>query len=223
MRKVILLLSGGVDSSTALYLTKRQTDDIYSITIIYEDTYDAEAEAAKKIAAAAHVRDHLTVLLPFFKDLEQRYHPSSSPNTTPAYIPARNIVFYSVAAAYAETLGASQIVFGSNADDAKELPDARPTFIQLMNDLIRSGTRVGQEGALIEVVNPLINYSKSDVLRLALELKVPLELTWSCYENGKTPCGKCRGCRDRLKAFDTVSASDPLLFAGGPTSNFTRV
>jgi 7-cyano-7-deazaguanine synthase len=214
LTRAILLLSGGIDSATALYLTKRQTDDIYSINMIYAASYDAETEASQKIAAAAHVKDHLTILLPFFKDLEQRYHPTPSAKITPAYVPARNIVFYGVAAAYAETLNANMIVFGSNADDAKELPDARPGFIQLMNELIRSGTRAGREGFTIEVVNPLINYSKREVLKLALELKVPLELTWSCYENGKMPCGKCRGCKGRREAFAQMGVPDPLLSVG---------
>ena len=208
------MLSGGIDSATALYLTRRQTDDIYSMNMVYGGSYDAEAEASKKLAAAAHVKDHLTILLTFFKDLEHRYHPTPSTEIASAYLPARNIVFYGVAAAYAETLEANLIVFGSNADDAKELPDARPSFIQLFNELIRSGTRAGQEGLTIEVVNPLINYSKGDVLKLALELKVPLELTWSCYGNGKVPCGKCRGCHSRQKAFDQVGVADPLLPPG---------
>ena len=214
MSRVILLLSGGIDSATALYMTKLGTDDICTVNMIYSTSYDAEAEAAKKIAAAAHVRAHVPILLPFFKDIEQGYHPTPSTKYTAAYVPSRNIIFYGVAAAYAETLGASQIVFGSNADDAKELPDARPTFIQLMNELIRTGTRSCQEGSKIEIVNPLINYSKYNVLKLALKLKVPLELTWSCYENGKSPCGKCRGCTKRLEAFNQVGAPDPLFIRG---------
>jgi len=87
-------------------------------------------------------------------------------------------------------------------------------FIQLMNELIRTGTRSCLEGSKIEIVNPLINYSKYNVLKLALELKVPLELTWSCYENGKSPCGKCRGCTKRLEAFNQVGAPDPLFIRG---------
>jgi 7-cyano-7-deazaguanine synthase len=211
LTRAILLLSGGIDSATALYLTKQQTDDIYSINIIYARSYDAEAEASKKIAAAAHVKDHLSIILPFFKDLEQLYQPAPSSEITPAYVPARNIVFYGVAAAYAETLKANLIVFGSNADDAKELPDAGPAFIQLINELIHIGTRAGQNGFTIKVVNPLISYSKSEVLKLALELKVPLELTWSCYENGKMPCGRCRGCFGRREAFKKIAVPDPLL------------
>ena len=179
--------------------------------MIYGSSYDAEAEASKKIAAAAHVKEHFTILLPFFKDIEQRYQPQPSGEITPAYVPARNIVFYGIAAAYAETFKADMIVFGSNAEDAKELPDARRDFLQLMNELILEGTRLGREGFGIKVVNPLIDKTKTEVLRLALELEVPLELTWSCYQDGKTPCGKCRGCLGRRKAFEAVGTPDPLL------------
>ncbi len=206
-----MLLSGGIDSATALYLTKQQTDDIYTMNMIYAQSYDSEAEASRKIAEAAHVREHLSILLPFFKDIEKRYKPSPSSKISSAYVPARNIIFYGIAAAYAETLKANKIIFGSNADDAKELPDARSTFIQLMNELIKEGTRAGSEGFAIETVNPLINYNKNEVLKLALELKVPLQLTWSCYQDSKIPCGKCRGCISRQTAFKKLGVPDPLL------------
>jgi 7-cyano-7-deazaguanine synthase len=213
LTRALVLLSGGIDSATALYLTKQQTDDIYSMNMMYGQSYDSEAEASKKIAAAAHVKEHLSVLLPFFKDIERRYHPEPSLEVTPAYVPSRNIVFYGVAASFAETLGVNRIVFGSNADDARELPDAQPTFIELMNESIRRGTRAGRDGFAIEIVNPLINYTKVEVLKLAIELKVPLELTWSCYENSQLPCGKCRGCNSRRKAFDQLGVRDPLISA----------
>ncbi len=211
MVRALVLLSGGIDSATALYLTKEQTDDIYTMNMIYARSYDSEAEASRKLARAAHVREHFSILLPFFKDIEKRYKPDPSLKISSAYVPARNIIFYGIAAAYAETLKASKIVFGSNADDAKELPDARPTFIQRMNELINIGTRAGNEGLVIQTVNPLINLNKKEVLKLALELKVPLQLTWSCYQNSKTPCGKCRGCNNRQSAFKTLDIPDPLL------------
>jgi len=212
LTRALVLLSGGIDSATALYLTRQETDDIFSMNMIYTQSYDSEAEASKRIAAAAKVKEHLTIFLPFFKDIERRYRPTPSQEITPAYVPARNLVFYGVAAAYAETLNANRIIFGSNADDAKELPDAQPSFTKLMNELITNGTRAGQEGLMIEIVNPLINYTKSRVLKLALELKVPLELTWSCYEDSPTPCGKCRGCKGRQKAFDQIGVQDPLSY-----------
>jgi 7-cyano-7-deazaguanine synthase len=183
------------------------------MNMVYAQTYDSEAEASRKLSTEAHAKEHLSIYLPFFKDLERRYHPQPSITISPAYLPARNIVFYGIAAAYAETLGTDKIVFGSNADDARELPDARPRFIQLMNELVRVGTRAGSEGRSIEIVNPLVEFRKTDVLKLAIKLKVPLQLTWSCYENAKTPCGKCRGCRTRSEAFAAVGVVDPLIHA----------
>lgn len=210
MTKALVLLSGGIDSATALYMVRREVGEIFTMNMVYTQSYDSEAEASRKLAAAAVVKEHFSVYLPFFKDLEARFHPPSSPMITPAYVPARNIVYYGIAAGYAETLGVESIVFGSNADDAKELPDARPEFIQLMNELVKLGTRAGNEGKPIQIVNPLINRTKVEVLRLALQLKVPLELTWSCYEDREIPCGKCRGCMTRLKAFQELGILDPL-------------
>jgi 7-cyano-7-deazaguanine synthase len=211
--RAIVLLSGGIDSSTALYMTKLETNDLYTLTIVYTQTYDSEAEASKRLATAANVKEHVTVFLPFYRDIEKRYHPPPSSEVTPAYVPARNVVFYGVAAAYAEAIGADRIIFGSNADDARELPDARPDFTQLMNELLRKGTRLGIEGKPVVIMNPLINYGKVQVLRLALELKVPLEMTWSCYEESAlVPCRKCRGCRTRLNAFQELGIADPLKY-----------
>jgi 7-cyano-7-deazaguanine synthase len=189
----------------------QEADEIYTLNMVYTQSYDSEAEASKKIAATASVKEHLTIYLPFFKDIGSRYHPKQSAGISTAYVPARNIVFYGVAASYAEAFDASMVVFGSNADDSKELPDAGPGFIRLMNELVKVGTRRGRENTSIQFVNPLINYSKSDVLRLALRMKVPLHLTWSCYEDGPVPCDNCRGCLMRRKAFEEVGALDPLL------------
>ena len=208
--RALVLLSGGIDSATALYLVKQETDDVYSMNMIYTQTYDSEAEASNRLAAVAQVKEHFTVYLPFFKHIGTLYRPAPSSEISSAYVPARNIVFYGVAAAYAETIGASRIVFGSNADDSRELPDASPKFIQLINELVRAGTRSGWEGSRIEIVNPLINLSKVEVLKLALRLKVPLELTWSCYEDLPAPCGRCRGCHMRREAFNAIGMSDPL-------------
>jgi 7-cyano-7-deazaguanine synthase len=216
MVKAIVLLSGGIDSATALYLTKQKTVEIYTLNVIYDQSFDREAEISRKIATVAQVKEHISILLPFYKDLEKRYHPTPSCQVSSAYIPARNIVFYGVAVAYAETMGADMVVFGSNADDAKELPDASLGFAKLMNQLVRIGTRSGWEGRVIEITNPLIEYTKAETLKLAIKLGVPLELTWSCHENGRTPCGKCRGCRMRLRAFEEAGVHDPLQIKPKP-------
>ena len=212
MTRAMVLLSGGIDSATALYLTPREADEVYSINVQYAQASVRETEAAAKLAKAAMVKEHITVSLPFYKDIQTRYHPPASPTISAAYVPARNLLFYGIAAAYAETLTADKIVFGSNADDAKELPDATPEFIQLMNELIKIGTRMGLEDKAAPIVNPLITHNKVDVLRRAIELNVPLELTWSCYEDLVLPCGKCRGCRTRLHAFERIGIPDPLKY-----------
>jgi len=208
--RVIVLLSGGIDSTTALYLTRQDAAEIFTLNMVYAKSLDREAEASRQLAVAAGVKEHLSIYLPFFKDIESRFHPPPSQTISSAYLPARNIVFYGVAAAYAEALCAEKIVFGSNSDDAKELPDAGATFIQRMNELVRIGTRAGNEGRTIQIVNPLINHGKTEVLKLALQLKVPLQLTWSCYEDGSIPCRRCRGCLTRLKAFQELGIADPL-------------
>jgi 7-cyano-7-deazaguanine synthase len=210
MTRALVLLSGGIDSATALYLIRKDYDEVYTLNMVYTETYDSEAEASRKIANEARVKEHLSIYLPLFKDIENRYHPLPSQTVSAAYLPARNIVFYGIGAAYAETLGADRIIFGSNANDAEELPDARPRFIQLMNEVVSAGTKAGIGGFPIEIICPLIEYSKTDVLKLAMKLQVPLQLTWSCYENAKTPCGKCRGCRMRAASFRAAGINDPL-------------
>jgi len=182
------------------------------MNIQYAQASYQETNAAKLLAAAAQVREHLTVSLPFYKDIQGRYHPKRSSSVTTAYVPARNTIFYGIAAAYAETLEVDTVVFGSNADDARELPDATPDFIERMNDLLRKGTRAGADGKPIRIINPLINHRKVEVLKLALELEVPLGITWSCHEDVQIPCGKCRGCQNRLDAFKQLEMNDPLKY-----------
>ncbi len=212
MNKAIVLLSGGIDSATALYLTKKETREVYSINFVYAQASIREVEASRWLASAANVKEHFTVSLPFYKEIQDRYNPTRSSRVSMAYVPARNIVLYGVATAYAEMLDVDTIVFGSNAEDATELPDARPEFIQLMNQLLLKGTRTGMEEKRIEIVNPLITYKKLDVLKLAIKLKVPLEMTWSCYEDVVRPCGRCHGCTNRLEAFAKFGAPDPLTY-----------
>lgn len=182
------------------------------MNILYAQASLREANASSSLATAARVKEHLIISLPFYKDIQARYHPKESSCISTAYVPARNTIFYGVASAYAEALGIDTIVFGSNADDTKELPDATPDFIQRMNDLLRIGTRVGADGKPIRIVNPLINHRKVEVLKLALELEVPLHITWSCYEDVQIPCGKCRGCQNRLDAFKQIEMNDPLKY-----------
>lgn len=205
------MLSGGIDSATALYWTIKQAVNVYSINIQYAHASYQEVTASRKLAKEANVKEHITITLPFYKEIQTRYHPPRS-KTSP-YVPARNIIFYGIAAAYAEALNSDSIIFGSNADDIKDLPDATPQFIKRMNELLETGTRRGTEGNPTKIINPLINHNKVEVLRLAMKMNVPLELTWSCYEDVEIPCGKCRGCQNRLNAFIQLGLHDPLSYA----------
>jgi 7-cyano-7-deazaguanine synthase len=186
------------------------TSDVYSLNIQYAQASIHETEASRRIAEAARVKEHITVQLPFYKEIQDLYHPDPSAKVSSAYVPARNLVFYSIAIAYAEALQADTIVFGSNLDDAAVLPDATPKFIRRMNELLRMGTRMGVEGRTIEILNPFINLDKQSVLRLSVKLEVPLELTWSCYQDAFEPCGKCRGCQTRREAFAKLGIQDPV-------------
>jgi len=210
LKRVIVFLSGGIDSATALYWTKRMTADIHSLNVLYAQASIHEAEASRRIAEAAKVKEHITVQLPFYKEIQTLYHPDPSAEVSSAYVPARNLVFYGIATAYAEAINADTIVFGSNLDDSRALPDATPEFIHRINELLRMGTRMGIERNPCEILNPFINLDKQDVLRLSIKLEVPLELTWSCYEDAAEPCGKCRGCQTRHQAFTKLGIRDPL-------------
>jgi len=182
------------------------------MNIQYAQASYQEANASNILAATTNVKEHLTVSLPFYKDIQNRYHPNQSSSVTAAYVPARNTIFYGIAAAFAETLDLDTVIFGSNADDVRELPDATPDFVKGMNELLKVGTRAGTDGIPIRIVNPLIDHSKTEVIKLALELKVPLSLTWSCHEDVQLHCGKCRGCRNRLDAFKQLGMTDPVKY-----------
>ena len=186
------------------------TRDVYSLNIQYAQARIHEREASRRIAEAAQVKKHITVQLPFYNEIQSLYHPDHSTEVSSAYVPARNLVFYSIAIAYAEAIQADTIVFGSNLDDAAVLPDATPEFIHRMNELLRTGTRMGVEGDACEILNPFIDLDKQSVLKLSVKLEVPLELTWSCYQDAAEPCGKCRGCQTRHEAFAKLGIQDPV-------------
>ncbi len=214
--KAVVLLSGGIDSAAALYWCREKRWDVHAVTFDYELEQSPELRAAKKLARAAGVRSHLVVDSSFYKGLKGS--PSShrgkiidsERGISQAYVPARNIVFFGTAAAYAETIGAVRIVTGHNGGDAERFPDASQAFFKTFNRLLRLGLKTGQGTSKIKVIAPFANASKVDVLREAVRLGVPLKDTWSCYNNGARPCGVCYGCRSRKEAFSELGVEDPL-------------
>ncbi len=216
MKRAIVLLSGGLDSATILYYAKSKKFKPYCLIFAYGQRHQKEIDQAKKIAQKAKCDYRLvkidlprgSSLLDKNRHLPQRLviHPEEIPST---YVPARNIIFLSFAASYAETIGARAIFIGANAVDYSGYPDCRPEFYAAYQKALARGLKAGVEGRPVKIVTPLIRKSKAQIIKLGLKMKVPYELTWSCYKGGRVPCGKCESCFLRQKGFDAIGVKDP--------------
>lgn len=216
--KAIVLLSGGIDSAVCLWWAREQGFRLISLTFNYHRRHPREIEAAANLARMARVEEQLVVDLPFLRELQDGALSADNPlqadldALSGAYIPARNTVFYGIAASWAERLGARYVVGGHHKEDASLFPDATPQYFALFNELLRRGTVYGQRYPL-ELVTPLATLAKHEVVLYAHQLGVPLELTWSCYERGEVACGTCAACVERREAFHTLGLPDPMLYA----------
>jgi 7-cyano-7-deazaguanine synthase len=223
--KAVILLSGGLDSSTVLYQAKADGCECYAISFDYQQRHRRELESARAIALSAQVKVHQVVNfdltqwggsaltdnqieLPIDRNLAEM-----SQNIPVTYVPARNTIFLSFALAYAETLGAQRIYIGVNALDYSGYPDCRLDYIQAMQEVFRLGTKQGREGEAIKIFTPLIELKKTEIIQLGNKLGVPWTQTWSCYSGGETACGVCDSCRLRLAAFDELGLKDPVPYA----------
>ena len=215
MDRAVILFSGGLDSATCLWWAKRQRWELNTISYNYFRRTDREIRSAENLVKTAEVREHKTIDIPFLRDIEDILKFSSTPlpegleSRSSAYIPARNLVFYGMAASWAETLGAAKIVGGHNRMDFDLFPDSTPKFFEVINEVLRVGTWSGKDGKL-EIIRPLEKLDKAGILKLAIELRVPLELTWSCYRGRERACGTCDACIKRLRAFEEINMEDPL-------------
>ena len=202
-----MLLSGGIDSATALYLTKGRRP-VRALTFEYHGIAGRELGAAKSLAKSAQVIEHRVVRLPDLREAGEiaGFRLRGLP---PTYIPIRNAVFYSFAASYAEEVGASVIVGGHNRDDGEVFDDVGPAFFDDLEKAFRRGSSVLRENGL-RIGRPLSERRKYEVLRLAAALRVPLELTWSCHGDGARHCWTCDGCLARRRSFQRARVRDPL-------------
>ncbi len=212
----IVLLSGGLDSATLLYYVRRKYPNPLAMVFLYGQRHKRELDSAMAVARRAGVKVK-KVRVPFPEvgsallqvDLKL---PSRLTNKIPiTYVPARNIIFLSLALAYAEAYGIDRIFIGVNAIDYSGYPDCRPEFIRAFNRVIKVGTKAGVEGRPVKVMAPFVNLTKADIIRIGTSLGVPYELTWSCYAGGERPCGRCDSCRLRAKGFREAGIDDPLL------------
>jgi len=222
--KAVILLSGGLDSSTVLYQAKADGYDCYAISFDYQQRHRKELESALLIAQAAGVVEHQVVNfdlrlwggsaltdnginLPRSRSLVEM--GADIPVT---YVPARNTIFLSFALGYGEAIAAQRIYIGVNALDYSGYPDCRGDYIQAMQEVFRLGTKQGREGQPISIVSPLINLKKTEIIQLGIKLGVPWELTWSCYAGGDVACGVCDSCLLRLAAFAELGLKDPVPY-----------
>ena len=224
MKKAIVLLSGGLDSATTLYIARDSGFKPFCMIFDYGQRHRREIISAKRIARACGcdsevIRFRLPwggsaltsrkIAISVGRNLRSITH-GGIPMT---YVPARNTIFLSFALSCAEAINARAIFIGANAIDFSGYPDCRPDFYKAFSNVVRLGTKAGVEGKKLQILTPLINKSKGEIIRLGMKLGVPYGLTWSCYKGGKRPCMKCDSCLLRAKGFKEAGVGDPLLRA----------
>jgi len=221
----VVLLSGGMDSATALAITKADGFEITALTVDYGQRHRREIDAARSVANHYGVADHRVVFLDLtaiggsaltdhqIRVPQQRSLEAIGQGIPSTYVPARNTVLLGYALGLAEATGAKAIVIAANHLDSSGYPDCRPEFYAAFQEVARLGTKCGVEGQVIEIRTPLIQMTKADIVRKGEELGVPWELTWSCYLGGTNACGTCDSCQLRLKGFGEAGVEDPLPYA----------
>ncbi|HXV68806.1 MAG TPA: 7-cyano-7-deazaguanine synthase QueC [Nitrospira sp.] len=223
--RAVVLVSGGLDSAVAAAVARRDGYALYLLTLAYGQRHAVEVEQARQVAAALGAQQHvvlnvdlraiggsaLTGDLPVPKD---RPEPERGGEIPVTYVPGRNLIFLSLAAAHAEVLGSSVIYFGANVVDYSGYPDCRPEFIRAFEAVVQAGTKAGAEGRRIEVRAPLLAMTKAEIIRLGMMLSVPFHLTHSCYDPvGPVACGRCDSCLIRKQGFAGAGVVDPIPYA----------
>jgi 7-cyano-7-deazaguanine synthase len=213
--KALVMLSGGLDSATCLYWAKEKFSDISTITFNYFGRIIQEKRATVKLVKAAGINDLIEIDLPFVREAGDFFsghfrNPDSGGVRLPSYVPARNMIFYSITAYYAEYLGIRWIIGGHNLHDVKFFKDASKSYIDKLNGLFKEGCLLCDD-QVYQILLPLAQMDRRQIIKLAIDLKVPIELTWSCHREGSIHCGKCYACRQRLEAFDSLGLQDPAF------------
>ena len=220
--RAVILLSGGLDSSTAAAMAKAEGYELYALTVRYGQRHVREIEAARAVAAAVGVARHVEIAIDLAafggsaltSDLIVPKDRAVEANDIPiTYVPARNTVFLALALAWAEVVGARDIFIGVNALDYSGYPDCRPAYLAAFEQLTALATKAGVEGSAFRIRAPLLEMSKAEIIRRGLALGLDYGLTHSCYDPAPagTPCGHCDSCRLRAKGFEEAGATDPLL------------
>lgn len=207
--KAIVLLSGGIDSTTSLYYAIKQGYKCSALIFDYGQRHRREIRSAVAVAKRAKIPYQiLRIKLPWkgssLLDRKIKVPVKRKFKSIPStYVPARNTIFLSFALSYAEAIGAKAIFIGANAIDFSGYPDCRPAFYRAFRKVAQTGTKAQK----IKILTPLINLTKAQIVRLGMKLGAPLQLTWSCYQGGNKPCGVCDSCRLRQRGFSLYNMS----------------
>ena len=224
-RKAVILLSGGLDSTTTLAIAQNQGFEVYGLTFRYGQRHELEIAAARRIAESMHVAQHLIVdidlkgiggsALTADIDVPKNSSVEDIGNDIPVtYVPARNTVFLSLALAWAEVLSVDDIFIGINALDYSGYPDCRLEFIQAFQSMANLATKRAVEGKQLMLHTPLIHWTKAQIIRQGMELNIDYGLTTSCYDPQAegVACGHCDACLLRLRGFAENNQSDPIKY-----------
>jgi len=220
-KRAVVLLSGGLDSAVTLFWAAGEGFECHCLAFHYGQRHEKEISASRRIAEAAGARLEVVKLdLPWKgsslvdKDMDLPNRRSieeiKSGGIPSSYVPARNTVFLSIAASFAETIGAQAIFIGAHSEDSSGYPDCRKEYLDAFNEVIKKGTKRGIEGKL-KLEFPLIDKSKNGIISLGESLAVPFHMTWSCYSGEARPCEACDSCVLRAKGFREAGMKDPLL------------
>ena len=222
MTKAVVLLSGGLDSTTCLYWSKAKEFKTYALIVDYGQRHGKEIFKAVKIAKTAGVPYNIvrfslpwggSALIDKRMPVPKNRRPEkmAKDGIPSTYVPGRNTIFLSFAVSFAEAIGASAIIIGANAVDYSGYPDCRPNYIRSMQRAAALGTKSGSLGNTVKIIAPLIRLSKAGIIKLGKRLKVPYGATWSCYKGGQKPCMTCDSCLLRAKGFKEAGVDDPAL------------
>ena len=223
-KKTVVLLSGGLDSTTCLAIAQKQKFEVFALTVNYGQRHIFELDSAKNIVEIFNVKSHSIIDINLAQfggsaltdDIEvPKNRTELDNNDIPVtYVPARNTIFLSLALAWAETIEAYDIFLGVNALDYSGYPDCRPEYITAFEQTANLATKAGVSGKSFKIHTPLINMTKADIIKKGIELNVDYGTTCSCYDPFKngSPCGHCDACLLRLKGFKEAFINDPLKY-----------
>ena len=226
MKSAVVLLSGGIDSTTTLAIAITEGYEAYALSFDYGQRHQIEMQAARRAADSLGAKEHRIAKIDLrvfggsalTGDIDvpkQRSETEIADGIPVTYVPARNTIFLAYALGWAEVIQAADIFLGVNAIDYSGYPDCRPEFIEAFQTLANIGTKAGVEGGRFQIHTPLIKFSKAEIIRQAFELGVDLSLTHSCYDPSPEgfACGECDSCLLRLKGFREAGIQDPIRYA----------